>query len=263
MRKRIFEVIEVAAPGDRLSRVYDVGMILVILASMIPLTTKQTSPALISVEYAATSIFILDYLIRLCMADLKLGKGVRSFLLYPFTPMALIDLICILPTFSILGSGFRVLKVFRLFRALRVLKIFRYSRHIEILARVIRQQAQPLSAVCVLAISYVLISAIVIFNVEPDTFDNYYEAVYWATVSLTTMGYGDIYPVSAIGRLVTMVSSFIGIAIVALPSGIITAGYMKEIGVESRPAKAPSATVHVLRQQREEARKASEEGNKS
>ncbi len=229
MRKRIFEIIEVAAAGDRLSRVYDVSMIVVILASLLPLTTKATSSALTALEYVATAIFIMDYLIRLCMADLKLGRGGRSFLLYPFTPMALIDLICILPTFSVLGSGFRVLKVFRLFRALRVLKIFRYSRHIEILARVIRQQAQPLSAVCMRAISYVLISAMVIFNVEPDTFDNYYEAVYWATVSLTAMGYGDIYPISAIGRLVTMISSFIGIAIVALPSGIITAGYMTEI----------------------------------
>ena len=70
------------------------------------------------------------------------------------------------------------------------------------------------------------------FNVEPDTFDNFFSAIYWATVSLTTMGYGDIYPVSTIGRVVTMLSSFVGIAIVALPAGIITAGYMDEIKKE-------------------------------
>ena len=229
MRKRIFEIIEVAAAGDRLSRVYDLGMIAVILVGMIPLMVKGTTPALAAVDYLVTGIFILDYLCRLVTADFKLKRGAASFLLYPLTLMALIDLMAILPTFLPLASGFRMLKVLRLFRALRVLKIFRYSKHIVILGRVIRKQAQPLSAVCVLAVGYVLLCALVIFNVEPDTFDNYFEAVYWATISLTTMGYGDIYPTSAIGRMVTMISSFIGIAIVALPSGIITAGYMTEI----------------------------------
>ena len=68
-----------------------------------------------------------------------------------------------------------------------------------------------------------------ILNVEPESFENFYDAVYWACVSLTTMGYGDIYPVTAVGRFFTMISSFLGIAIVALPAGIITAGYMTEI----------------------------------
>lgn len=79
------------------------------------------------------------------------------------------------------------------------------------------------------ALGYVFISALVIFNVEPETFSSFFDALYWATVSLTTMGYGDIYPVSTFGRIVTMLSSFIGIAIVALPAGIITAGYMEEL----------------------------------
>lgn len=73
------------------------------------------------------------------------------------------------------------------------------------------------------------ISALVVFNVEPDSFNSFFDAIYWATVSLTTMGYGDIYPVTEIGRVVTMISSLFGIAIVALPAGIITAGYMDEL----------------------------------
>lgn len=81
----------------------------------------------------------------------------------------------------------------------------------------------------ILAIAYILISALVIINVEPETFDSFFEAVYWATTSLTTMGYGDIYPVSTIGRIVTMVSSVFGIAIIALPSGLIAAGFMEEL----------------------------------
>ena len=80
-----------------------------------------------------------------------------------------------------------------------------------------------------MAVAYILISALVIYNVEPESFDTFFDAIYWATISLTTVGYGDIYPVTTIGRIVTMVSSAFGIAIIALPSGVITAGYLEEI----------------------------------
>ena len=68
-----------------------------------------------------------------------------------------------------------------------------------------------------------------IFKVEPDSFQTFFDAVYWSTVSLTTVGYGDIYPVTVLGRLVAMFSSFFGIAIVALPAGILTAEYMRTL----------------------------------
>lgn len=77
--------------------------------------------------------------------------------------------------------------------------------------------------------AYIFISAIVIYNVEPDSFNTFFDAFYWATISLTTVGYGDIYPVTPIGRCVTMISSLIGIAIIALPSSVITAGYLEEV----------------------------------
>ena len=80
-----------------------------------------------------------------------------------------------------------------------------------------------------MAVAYVLISALVIYNVEPETFNTFFDAVYWATISLTTVGYGDLYPITTIGRIITMVSSVFGIAIIALPSGVITAGYLAEI----------------------------------
>ena len=84
-------------------------------------------------------------------------------------------------------------------------------------------------AVLYLAIGYIFVCALIIFNVEPDSFNTFFDAIYWATISLTTVGYGDIYPITTLGRIITMVSSFMGIAIVALPASIITAGYMKEI----------------------------------
>lgn len=86
-----------------------------------------------------------------------------------------------------------------------------------------------------------MISALIVFNVEPDSFNTFFDAIYWATVSLTTVGYGDIYPVSVAGRVVTMISSVFGIAIIALPSGIITAGYMDEIRKDENSVKLIAA----------------------
>lgn len=232
MRKRIFDIIEVSDGTNRASAVYDYLMMAVILLSLLPLTVKSSGPVLQTLDYVTASIFIVDYLLRLGTADYKLQKGAASFFLYPFMPMSIIDLLCILPTFTAMSNGLKVLKVLRLFRTFRVfraLKMVRYSKSIRIITAVMRKQRVPLLAVCTLAVAYTLICALVIFNVEPDTFENFFEAVYWATVSLTTMGYGDIYPVTSIGRIVTMLSSVVGIAIVALPSGIITAGYMDEI----------------------------------
>lgn len=146
--------------------------------------------------------------------------------------MAIVDLLSILPSLTIVNSGFKAFRILRMIRAMKVLRIFkivRYSKSFEIIGNVIRRSKESLIAVCILAIGYIMISALVIFNVEPESFDNFFDAIYWATVSLTTVGYGDIYPVTTFGRVITMISSVFGIAIVALPAGIITAGYMREV----------------------------------
>lgn len=246
MRKRLFEVIELSDGNDRLSGGYDLFMMCAIVISLFPLAFKETNNLFLTIDYITAGIFVIDYILRFITADYKLGAarpgnsnknkqkfgGVKPFIAYPFTPMAIIDLLAILPTFSIVASGFKILKLFRLLRTFRVFKVFkivRYSKSIIVISNVIKKQKEPLIAVCVLAAAYIVVCALIIFNVEPDTFDSFFSAIYWATVSLTTMGYGDIYPVSTIGRVVTMLSSFVGIAIVALPAGIITAGYMDEI----------------------------------
>ena len=232
MRKRIFQIIETAPDGDKISLIYDFFMMAVIVASLVPLAFKQQWVVFEWIDKIAVTIFIVDYLLRWLTADLKLKKGGWSFVIYPFTPMAILDLLCILPSLSILSSGFRILKVFRLFRTLRVFRVFkavRYSKSIKMIKAVFVKQKRALLTVGLVAVVYVLISALVVFNVEPDSFGNFFDAVYWATVSLTTVGYGDIYPVTVIGRVVTMISSVFGIAIIALPSGIITAGFMEEI----------------------------------
>ena len=237
MREKIYQVLEPSYKDsdDILSKVYDFFMIAVIIISIIPLAFKEHYKALDIIEYITVSIFIVDYLLRWVTADFKLDKKYFSFVIYPITPMAIIDLVSILPSLTILNSGFKLLKLFRLLRALRVfrsLKFLRYSKSFAIITNVLKKEKKTLAAVATMAIAYVFISALVIYNVEPDSFNNLFDAIYWATVSLTTVGYGDIYPVTTIGRIVTMISSVFGIAIIALPSGVITAGYLSEVNKE-------------------------------
>lgn len=233
MRKRIFEIIELSNGDDKLSSIYDSFMMVVILISLVPLAFKQDLLVFRFIDKIAVAIFIIDYFLRFLTADYKFNKkSVTSFIRYPFSLWAIIDLISILPSITILNNGFRLLRVFRMmraFRVFRVFKAFRYSKSVSVILAVLKKSKTPLLAVGTLAIAYILISALVIFNVEPDSFKTFFDAIYWATVSLTTMGYGDIYPVTDFGRAVTMVSSIFGIAIVALPAGVITAGYMSEI----------------------------------
>ena len=235
MRKQLYEIIEPADGDNRLSRIYDFIMMATIIIGIVPLAFKQTNAIFRWIDYITVSIFILDYLLRLITADYKVKKSVLSFFLYPITPMALIDLLSILPSMTMLNEGFRLLKLFRLMRTFKVLRIFkflRYSKSFEMIGNVLRKQKKVLSAVATMAVGYILISALVIYNVEPESFNTFFDAVYWATISLTTVGYGDIYPVTTIGRVITMISSALGIAIIALPSGVITAGYIAEINKE-------------------------------
>ena len=240
MRKRLFEIIDSSTEDDKLGNFYDVFMMIVIVVSLVPLAFKNSNIVFEIIDKVAVVIFIIDYLLRLITADYKLKKKGFSFVIYPVTPMAIIDLLCILPSINLISGGFRILKVFRLFRTLRVFRVFkaiRYSKSINMIIEVFKTQKKPLFTVGLLAMGYVLVSALVIFNVEPDSFNNFFDAVYWATVSLTTVGYGDIYPVTILGRIVTMVSSIFGIAIIALPAGIITAGFMEQLNEESNKDK--------------------------
>ena len=239
MRKRIYEIIEVDNESDKLSKLYDYFMIIVIAASLVPLMIKNQSLELFVLDKVCAVIFIIDYILRLITADYKLKDKKNAFIRYPFTFMAIVDLLSILPSLIPLSremEGLRALKTFRLFRFMKVLRIirfFRYSRSISRVSRVIRNSRESLIAVLSFAVLYIFVSALVVFNVEPDTFKNFFEALYWATVSLTTVGYGDIYPVSTVGRFITMLSSMFGVAIVALPAGVITAGYLKELDREA------------------------------
>lgn len=230
-RHNLFQCIEVTK--DKKLNWYDVFMLIVIIASIIPLCFQRETLLLIWLDRITTSIFIVDYILRWITSDFRCNeKSFKPFLKYPFTLAAIIDLLAILPSLILINKTFALLKLFRIartFKILRIGKFARYSKQLSILLDVFQNAKGKLLTVGTLALSYVFISALIIFNVEPDTFKNFFDAFYWAVVSLTTVGYGDIYPTSTVGRIVAMVSSVFGIAIVALPSGIITAEYMNAI----------------------------------
>lgn len=231
MRRKLFDVLTSRSQHSRWGRLYNALMLAVVIVSILPLAFRQELAVFRYTDAVVVCVFVLDYLLRWATADYQFGRpGVWSFVRYPFSLMALVDLLSILPSVTMLNEGFRLVRLSRGWRLIRVMTLFRtihHSRNIWLVFRTIQDTRDSLLAVCVLAISYIVLSALVIFQVEPESFRSFFDAVYWATVSLTTVGYGDIYPVSAAGRVVAMVSSFCGIALIALPAGIITAGYME------------------------------------
>lgn len=237
IRKRIYEIIEQGRNGDRISVAYDVLMLIAIAASIIPLMFVEDTMTFRLIEQITVSFFILDYLLRWITADYRLKKGGWSFVLYPFTGWAIIDMLSILPGFTMLGKGFKILRITRLLRILRLFKFIRYSDKIQVLGRVVRKEKGVLLTVLGIAIFYVFLTALIMFNAEPHinpvtgnvTFEDFFDALYWATVTLTTVGYGDMIPVTDIGRFVSMLSSLFGVAVIALPSGVITASYLEEL----------------------------------
>ena len=239
MRKRIFQIIEQDRKGDFVSIAYDVMMLIVIAASIIPLMFVEEHPIFHQIERVTVSIFIVDYLLRWLTSDFRLGKKGWSFVVYPFSGWAIIDLLSILPGLSILGQSFKIFRVTRLLRILRLFKFVRYSEKIQVLGRVIRKERAVLLSVLGIAVFYVFLTALIMFNTEPHidpstgaaTFGSFFDALYWATVTLTTVGYGDLTPVTDLGRCISMLSSLFGVAIIALPSGVITASYLDELRI--------------------------------
>lgn len=236
-RKRIFEIIERGRSNDMLSVTYDVFMLFVISASIIPLMFVENIPIFRYVESITVPIFVFDYILRWATADYKLKKKTLSFLYYPFTPMAIVDLLSILPGLNVLTPGFKIFRMTRIFKILRLFKFLRYSDKLEILWKVIKKEKGVLLTVLGVSVFYVFVTALIMFNAEPHinpntgmaTFESFFDALYWATVTLTTVGYGDLCPVTDIGRCVSMLSSLFGVAVIALPSGVITASYLDEL----------------------------------
>ena len=238
LREKIYRLVDPRNKETLSSRIYDTVMLVVIAIGISPLMFRTQHKIFWYFDLFSGLCFIVDYVLRWCTADYNSKHGgKRAFWVYPFTPMAIIDLLSILPVFNLLGPTFKVFRVSRLLEILRIFKVVRYFEPLEIITTVIRKQGQILLTVLSLSFFYIFITALIMFNAEeqidPETrkllFDDFFDAFYWAACTLTTVGYGDLYPISDIGRVISIISSMVGIAIIALPSGIITAGYMDEL----------------------------------
>lgn len=254
LRQKIYSIVEPRynTNDGTVSRVYDWVMLVAIIIGIIPLMFREQTRLFYIFDIVSCAFFIIDYIMRWMTADYRIKKGALSFLIYPFTIMAIIDLLSILPTFNFVKDAFKLTRVIRLAKIVRVVKIIRYFEPLRVVMAVIKKQRVILCTVLSLAVVYVFITALIMFNAEeqinPDTgeylFPTFFDAFYWASCTLTTVGYGDIYPISATGRVISIISSVVGIAIIALPSGIITAGYMDEVKNRKNNHNTDDIAVH-------------------
>ena len=240
-RSKLLSIIEpsYAKNTSFISKLYDIFMFLMIAISLIPLMYRGESLMFFLFEKISVSAFIIDYVLRWITADIKYPEKKKwvAFATYPFTVIAIIDLLSILPALGLLHRTMKALRVIRVFMLIRILRLIRYSKRIWTLLYVLRKERAVLLTVLAIAMFYIFATALIMFNVEmyrelPDgsfAFNTFLDALYWSTTTLTTIGYGDIYPVSDAGKIITIISSILGVAIIALPTGVITAGYLDEL----------------------------------
>ena len=231
LRSKIYEMIETER-SSVVSKIYDWAMLFFIVISIIPLASREQNVLFEWFDKVSVSIFIIDYILRWMTADYKLPERKKwvAFLTYPFTAFAIIDLLSILPSVLVVNKALKLFRITRLLKILRVFKFIRYSKNVQILFRVLRKESRILLTVFWIAVFYILLTALIMFNVEESAmFEDFFDALYWATTTLTTVGYGDICPSTDVGRVISMLSAILGVAVIALPSGVITASYLDEL----------------------------------
>jgi voltage-gated potassium channel len=187
-------------------------------------------------EIYSVIVFTFEYLCRMWVSDRTLGLGsLKSRINYFFSPMAIVDLAAILPFYlpMFFVLDLRFLRVLRLMRLFRIFKLTRYVSAVEVIASVLRRKKTDLLVTMIAAMFIMLISSTVIYYAEhdaqPDSFPNIIASFWWAVATLTTVGYGDVYPVTVAGKVISGVIAFVGIGLVALPTGIISSAFVDEM----------------------------------
>ena len=251
MRRKIFEIIQPNRGQSIASRVFDVMITMLILLSVVSVFAvtfglpRPVLRALYRFEQFASIVFSVEYLLRILTADMLYpDKGFfASRVKYLFSAMALIDLAAILPFWipMFLPCSMLALRALRLVRLLRILKLNRYFNAIRTLGDVLVAKKSELIGSLFFVVILMLVSSLLMFSVEhdaqPDVFRNAFSGLWWAVATLTTVGYGDIYPVTTLGRILGAFIAFSGIAALAIPTGIITAGLTEQIARNKEKAQ--------------------------
>lgn len=188
------------------------------------------------VEIIITGLFTLEYLIRIwvCTINPKYRHPISGRLKYIITPLSLIDLIAILPFYlQVLFPSLGFIKFTLLLRLFRLFKISRYSESLRTIIKVIVLKKEELIATLLIVIFVlVFVSSLMFFaehEAQPEKFSSILETMWWGVVTLTTVGYGDVYPTTNLGKLLSAAVAFLGIGIFGLPAGIIASGFAEEV----------------------------------
>lgn len=250
IKLRTHEILEVARPNDKASRAVDIGLMCLIMlnVALIIADTFELPPLAVKiggiVETISVVIFTIEYILRLWVADLSYPElpPIRARLKYIRSFAAIIDLISLLPSFiSALSANFMVLRMLRVLRLLRAFKLNRYTHALHDIGEVFRKKASQLVSSMLVVSFLMVISSVLMYDAEheaqPEVFNNALSGLWWAIATLTTVGYGDIFPVTAIGRVMSAIIALLGIGLVAVPTGIITAGFSEQISQKQAEAE--------------------------
>jgi voltage-gated potassium channel len=257
LRVRVFQHLhQGGAANGRVSaaNIMIMGLIIISVAALAAETTPLglAYPAHFhALELFSVMVFTVEYVLRLWSAAEapRYGGGWRGRVRYAVTPMAIVDLLAILPFFlPAQALDLRSLRLFRLFRILRLAKLARYSAATEVLGDVLREKRAELSVLLAFVLVLVISSGSVMYYLErdaqPEAFASIPHAAWWSVVTLTTIGYGDTVPVTALGKLVGAIVALFGVGIVALPAGMLGAAFA---GALSKKRLGTSACAHCGR----------------
>jgi len=246
IRHRVYEIIDIDSKGSRASTIFDWVLLLliwlniaaVILSSMNELYERYYF-FFAYFELFSITIFGIEYLLRVWTAPCRFPSSKVPYFRYIFSFMGIIDLLAIVPFFLpiFINADLRVLRIFRIFRLLRILKLARYNNAFEFIGRVLQKQKEKLVITIFFMLMMILIASSVMYfaenAVQPEKFPNIPATMWWAIATLTTVGYGDVYPVTILGRIFGAVIAILGIGLIAMPSGIISMGMVEEVRKKS------------------------------
>jgi len=250
VRRRIHEILEIRDADDRTARTAEVALMTMIFAN-VGAIILQSMPAIDATyhswfrifEIVSIAVFTAEYALRIWSsveAPRKPGR-LPARLRYALSPMALIDLVAIVPFYLsfLVPVDLRFMRVFRLFL---VLKLTRYQASITLLGAVLRTEARPIAAALfVLTILLIVVSSFAYLiegPAQPENFGSIPAAMYWAIVTMTTVGYGDVVPVTALGKLLAAIIGLIGVGMVALPAGLLASGFSQQLHERRREFEA-------------------------
>ncbi|MDR0656334.1 MAG: ion transporter [Treponema sp.] len=242
IRKRIFEIIEKSQGNDIASSIFDVFIIALILLNISAVIAASFSDfagahavGLHRFEVFSIGIFTIEYILRMWTARNKYPEVKYPYLKYIFSASAIIDLLAILPFFLpfLIPVDLRFLRVIRLLRIVRIFKLSRYNKAMDLMIRVLKNEREKIVMTIFMTAIMLILSASVMYHIEnavqPEQFSNIPETIWWAVATLTTVGYGDVYPVTVAGKILGGIIAILGIGLVALPAGIISSGFVGAI----------------------------------